>query len=850
MIAQFDIHQYRGLSSEEASFRLKKDGFNELPFQKKRHFFSIIVSIILEPMFLMLIACGGLYLFLGSTSEAIMLLSFVIFIVGITFYQERKTERALEALRDLSSPRALVIRDGAEKRIAGREVVMGDIVILREGDCVPADATILFGENLLADESLLTGESVSVDKISQNETANKSGVEKSTLVFSGTLIVRGYGVAQIHAVGDKTEFGKIGKYLKSIEPDKTALQKETNRLVRSFAIGGLFLCAIVIIVYGLTRGNWVHGFLAGITLAMAILPEEFPVVLTIFLALGAWRIAHKQVLTRRMPAIEALGAATVLCVDKTGTLTLNQMSVGSLFAKDQFFDISQKAEEGESLEENFHELVEFSILASQKDPFDPMEKAIKKLGDRYLAMTEHLHHDWKLVYQYPLSSQLLALSHVWQSADRDEYVIAAKGAPESIADLCHFNESQTETLLEQARIMAKKGLRVLGVAKASFKKIDLPQKQHDFVFEFIGLMGLSDPIRPEVPGAIKECYSAGIRVVMMTGDYAETAQSIAKQIGLISSELSVSGPTLDQVDDETFKAIVKNTNIFARIVPEQKLRLVNALKANGDIVAMTGDGINDAPALKAADIGVAMGDRGTDVARESASLVLLDDNFASIVQAIKLGRRIYDNIKKAIAYILAIHVPITGISLIPILFKWPLIFFPAHIVFLELIIDPSCSIAFEAEPAEKNIMNRTPRNPNKPLFNRKMIFFSLFQGLSILLAAIAVFLIALHLGRGEREARALTFTTVVMANIGLVFLNRSWSESLFKSIFIKNPVLWAVSIWPLLLLAVVLYIPFVRQLFGFDYLHLTDLLFCFVIGMASVLWFACCRGLSHVVPQE
>jgi Ca2+-transporting ATPase len=839
VIASFDINQYPWLSSEEALSRLKKEGFNEIPSKKRRNLFSIIISIILEPMFLLLIAGGVLYLCLGSRQEAIMLLSFVVFIIGITFYQERKTERALEALRDLSSPRALVIRDGVEQRIAGRDVVLGDVVILREGDCVPADAMILYGENLLIDESLLTGESVPVSKMAKIDVIDspKPGGDDLPFVFSGTLVVRGYGVAKIHAIGANTEIGKIGKYLKAIEPEKTLLQKETNRLVQNFAYGGLFLCAIVVIVYGLTRADWVHGFLAGITLAMAILPEEFPVVLTVFLALGAWRIAQEHVLTRRVPAVEALGSATVLCVDKTGTLTLNQMSVGSLFANGEFFDVNQTKDDDVLFPENFHELLEFSILASQKDPFDPMEKAIKKLGDRYLATTEHLHYDWKLTYQYPLSSQLLALSHVWQASGRDDYVIAAKGAPESIADLCHLNELQTESVLKAVHTMAKEGLRVLGVAKAVFEKKDLPKEQHDFVFEFVGLVGLSDPIRPEVVGAIKECYSAGIRVVMMTGDYSETAQSIAKKIGLASAEQCVSGLELDQMDDEALKRIVKNASIFARIVPEQKLRLVNALKANGDIVAMTGDGINDAPALKAADIGIAMGARGTDVARESASLVLLDDNFFSIVQAIKLGRRIYDNIKKAISYILAIHVPIIGVSLIPVLFKWPLIFFPAHIVFLELIIDPACSIAFEAEPAEKNIMSRPPRNPNKPLFDRKMIFSGLFQGLCLLFAVMLVYLVALHLGRGEEEARELTFTTLVMANIALIFSNRSWAESLYQRLLIKNISLWLVILWPLLLLSIVLYVPAARHLFGFSYLPVIDLVICFIIGMLSVFAF-------------
>ncbi len=766
-----------------------------------------------------------------------MLLGFVLVVMGITFFQERKTERALESLRDLSSPRALVIRDGEDKRIAGRDVVPGDLIVLAEGDRVPADAVLLSSTNLSADESLLTGESVSVRKICCENTEPatvmaRPGGDDLPFVYSGSLIVQGQGVAVVQATGINTEIGKIGKALQKVTSEKTALQKETNLLVRNLAILGLSLCLIVVIIYGMTRGDWLQGLLAGITMAMAVLPEEFPVVLTIFLALGAWRISQSNVLTRRVPTIETLGSATVLCVDKTGTLTMNQMKVKKIFAGCEFFDLDGK----ESLPDAIHEVIEFSILASQIDPFDPMEKAFRKLGEDYLAKTEHMHRDWELVKEYPLSKKLLAMSRVWRSPSGKEYVIAAKGAPEAIVEMCHFDVNRQEELSRAVQVMAGEGMRVLGVATAPFQETDLPDGQHEFDFKFLGLIGMEDPVRPGVPQAIKECYSAGIRVVMITGDNPGTAQAIARQIGFPSDQV-ITGPELEKLSDRELENQVRDVSIFSRVMPEQKLRLVLALKANGEVVAMTGDGVNDAPALKAANIGIAMGKRGTDVAREAASLVLLDDDFSSIVKAVRLGRRIFDNIKKAMAYILAIHVPIAGMSLIPVLLEWPLIFFPIHVVFLELIIDPACSIAFEAEPEENDVMQRRPRDPNKPLFSRSTLGISLLQGISVLIIVLAVFAVTLYRGQGESEARAMTYTTLVIANLSLILANRSWSRTILETMSTPNPAIWWVVGGALAFLALALYVPFITELFGFAQLHLIDIAICFMAGIASVLWF-------------
>lgn len=839
MISNFEVKNIAGLSEAETAKRLAEEGFNELPSSKKRGVLSIGLDVVREPMFILLVACGVIYLTLGDFEEAVMLLGFVFVVMSITFYQERKTERALEALKDLSSPRARVIREGVEKRIAGREVVRGDIIILSEGDRVPADARVVNCVNLLIDESFLTGESVSVRKSqfsSSTVEKNRPGGDDLPFVFSGTLVVQGQGIAEVYSTGIHTEIGKIGKTLQTVEQEQTMLQKETNRLVRNLAIIGFIFCVIVVVVYGLMNSEWMKGVLAGVTLAMAILPEEFPVVLTVFLALGAWRISRKQVLTRRIPAVETLGAATVLCVDKTGTLTLNQMSLVKLFSGRSFYDMPGGNES--MLPENFHELIEFSLLASQIDPFDPMEKAIKATAEKYLAWTEHIHKEWILSHEYPLSKELLALSRVWKSPGGTDYVIAAKGAPEAIADLCHLSQKETAVLLEKISSMADEGLRVLGVAKAAFSRHELPKGQHDFRFKFIGLIGLSDPVRAAVPAAINECHGAGIRVVMITGDYPGTAMHVAEKIGLPNGGgRYISGPEMDSMSDEELRNKVMDTNIFARIVPEQKLRIVNAFKANGEIVAMTGDGVNDAPALKAAHIGIAMGGRGTDVARESASLVLLDDDFSSIVQAVRLGRRIFDNIKKAIAYIFAIHVPIAGMSLIPVLLKCPLVLMPVHIVFMELIIDPACSVVFEAEPEEADVMKRKPRNSLERLFTFRTIAISVLQGVSVLLIVLAVYITSILRHISGNEARALAFTSLIVANLGLILTNRSWTRTIFSMLNTPNKALWWVIGGTVLFMLPVLYVPFLRSLFKFDYLSVFDIMICFVAGAVSIAWF-------------
>jgi Ca2+-transporting ATPase len=815
---------------------------------------GITLDVLLEPMFLLLVSAGTIYLLLGDTNDALMLLGFVCVVMGITIYQEYRTERVLEALRDLTSPRAMVVREGIAQRIAGREVVRGDILLLAEGDRVPADAILIECRNFSADESLLTGESVAVRKVAgqshqcrdidpSHRSAVPPGGDDLPYIYSGTLVVQGRGMARVLATGSRSEIGKIGKALHEVEIVSSPLQKEINRLVRWLAVIGATICLVLVLIYGITRGDWLHGMLAGITLAMTLLPEEYPVVLTVFLAMGAWRISRHQILTRRMPTVEALGSATVLCVDKTGTLTLNRMTVQQLSVDGETFAIDPT---NTQLPESFHELLEFAVLSSETNPYDPMEKAIHELANHFLSNTEHLHQDWLHKHDYTMTPEQLALSRVWKARDRDEYVVAGKGAPEAVADLCHLDAAQLAALDAQINTLAAQGMRVLGVARASYKGREWPDIQHDFDFEFIGLIGLADPLRPTVTAARRECETAGIRVVMITGDYPATAAAIAQQIGLNrGSGGIITGPELNQMDDVTLCERIRHSNIFARMVPQQKLRLVNALKANGEVVAMTGDGVNDAPALKAAHIGIAMGGRGTDVAREAAALVLLDDDFASIVHAIRMGRSIFDNMRKAMAYIFAVHIPIIGLSLTPMLLGWPIIFAPVHIVFLEMIINPACSIAFEAEPAESNVMRRPPRNPHEYLFGKHTLLLSLSQGIVVMLATLAVLAYALHSGASDEAARTLTFTTMVIGNLGLILVNRSWQHTIFTILRSRNRALWWVTGGAVGFLILALTLPFLREVFHFSAISPVQFALCVIAGLGSVLWFEVFKAWRH-----
>lgn len=807
-----------GLSADEAQRRLAASGYNELSPPRRRRIWHIIAEVLREPMFLLLIAAGSIYLLLGSSEDALMLLGFVILIIGLTVFQEHKSERVLEALRDLSSPRALVLRDGKQQRIAGREVVQGDLLLLTEGDRVAADAVLLSCNDLFADESLLTGESVPVRKYAGNPDSpvRQPGGDDQPFVYAGTVLVQGSGIGLVTATGKSSAIGQIGKSLETTRPGASPLRIQTGRLVRRLALLASVLCLILVIAHVSAHGNWLDAMLAGISLAMASLPEEFPVILSVFMALGAWRISRHEVLTRRLDAIETLGATTVLCTDKTGTLTENRMVIRKLYSSGQMLQVDAHSE----LPEPWHELVEFGILASERAPFDPMESALHELGRRTLSGTEHLHHEWQLVHEYSLSPQLMAMSHVWQGDGQKHHMVAAKGAPEAIIDLCHLPDAQAESIARVAAGMADQGLRVLGVARAELEpgqdpEHQWPERQHDIEFAFVGLVGLQDPLRADVPEALAQCRAAGIRVVMITGDHARTALAIARELGLPCAQV-LTGSELEMLSDEALRSRLHEVEVFARIVPQQKLRLVEAFKANGEIVAMTGDGVNDAPALKAAHIGVAMGKRGTDVAREAAGLVLLKDDFASLVTTVRLGRRIYDNLRKAMSYALAVHIPIVGMALLPVLLGEPLLLLPAHIMFLQMIIDPACSIFFEAEAEESDIMQRPPRQATEPLFGGKLLTSSLLQGAVAFAIAAAIYAWSMSKGWDENTVRALVFAAIVAGNIALVFSNRSLNASWDGAWSRHNPVLWWIVLGGSIGLALVLNVPVLRELFHFS----------------------------------
>jgi P-type Ca2+ transporter type 2C len=792
-----------GLTAGEAAERLATEGRNTLPAARRRRL-ALVLDVLREPMFLLLVAAAAIYLVLGDVREALVLAASVVVILVITVAQEHKAERALEALRDLSSPRALVVRDGQRIRIPGTDVVRGDLVLLAEGDRVPADARLREATTLLLDESLLTGESLPVEKAT-GET-----------VYSGTLVARGHARAEVVATGVGSALGRIGVSLAALAPDRTSLERETARIVKAVAVFALGLCALATLLYGLLRGDWLAGVLAGVTLAMSLVPEEFPVVLTVFLALGAWRISRRGVLTRRMSAIEMLGAATVLCVDKTGTLTENRMTVVDTPAS----------------------VTDTAALASELEPFDAMDRAIVAAAS---PETEAVRRAWRLERDYPLTNDFLAMCHCWRSP-AGTLSVAIKGAPETVLPLCGMIARMPEVEAATAR-----GRRLLAVAEASWQG-PLPDDPRRYPFRFLGFVALTDPVRTSVPEAVALCRQAGIRVVIITGDFPGTAGEIARQAGIQAGEM-LTGAQLAAMSDAELAAAIGRVGVFARVLPEQKLRLVTAYRAAGEVVAMTGDGVNDAPALKAAHIGIAMGRRGTDVARESAALVLVDDDFGSIVETVRLGRRIYDNIRNAMRYIISVHVPTAGMALLPLAAGWPLVLFPVHVVFLEFVIDPACSIVFEAEATERGLMQRPPRDPRAPLFDTRMLGESLLLGATMLAAVAAAYGWAVTAGRPPSEARALGFAAIVFGNLALIFVNRSGDRSAIRSLRQPNRAMWWIAAAALTALAAAIYVPPVAAIFQFAPLGVQEVGVALLAGIAGVAWYEVRKVITRWRPS-
>jgi P-type Ca2+ transporter type 2C len=750
-----------GLSGAEATRRLAADGPNELGDTHRRALRATVAEVVREPMFLLLIAAGVVYFLIGDRFEAMVLTGFVLVIMAITIFQQRRTDNALAALRDLSSPRALVMRDGVMQRIAGREVVRGDLLMLQEGDRVPADGELLSAHDLAIDESMLTGESLPLPK------------SKAHAVYAGTLVTQGQGTVEVSATGSQTEMGRIGKSLDKIDLPSSPLRDEMTRLTQRIAAVGAVLALILVAVYWVARDNLPEAILAGIALAMSLLPQEFPVIMIIFFAFAARRLGKLDVLTRRLDAIETLGETSVLCVDKTGTLTKNQMQVVALHAADAS-DLAQ-SEAGTTLSMKQRTLLQHALLASEITPHDAMEKAIHQLVNLPEHASLRTAADWTLAHEYELSPQLPAMTHVWHTGER--YLVAIKGAPELVAGMCHLPEEQRTRVADDVAQFAERGLRVLGVARANHLNDQAwPTSPHGFEFEWLGLIAFADPLREEVPAAIAQCQGAGIRIVMITGDHPRTALAIAHAAGIPTARVML-GSDLEQMDIATLTAAARDVNVFARVKPHQKLALVEALKQAGEIVAMTGDGVNDAPALKAAHIGVAMGQRGTDVAREASALVLLRDDFDSIVQAIRTGRRTFANMRQAMIYTLAVHIPVVGLSILPVLFGLPLLLTPLHIAFLELVIDPACSIVFEAENGDETLMQQAPRRTSEPLLSLPDAMQSIGFGTLTTVVCFAAYYVLLQADQPVRTAAALVFVLLVVTNTALILPSRSRQHS-------------------------------------------------------------------------
>jgi Ca2+-transporting ATPase len=828
MRALSEVEMEKGLTAHEAARRLKQFGPNELPNPERRNFARIAFETARQPMFALLLGGALIYVILGEAIDAAVLGAFATLSVSIGIIQESRSEKVLESLRALASPRALVVRDGVHQRVPGRDVVPGDVLVLVEGDRIAADATLLQSDDLLVDESLLTGESVAVRKKPGPEDVQRRlpGGEDLPFVFAGTLVVRGGGLARVDATGLRSEMGQIGQSLQSIQLEQPRLQKQLRWLVRNFAIAGLSVAALVVLLLGLSRGSWLDAALGGIAVGMSVLPEEIPLVLAVFMAMGAWRISRTGVLTRRAAAIETLGAATVLCTDKTGTLTENRMRL-ALVAAD---GLRWQGDTDNPPDEKIEAVLHAAMAASAPIPTDPMDRAIHEA-----ALAAELALPEKLLRCYGLSPDLPATTNVWHGSAPVTATAYAKGAPEAIAELCRLSPAERAALVKEVDELSAQGMRLLAVAcsELPWRDGEQPQSQRDIPFRYLGLIGFADPLRKDVPDAVRECRTAGIRVVMITGDYPGTARAIASQAG-IDAEHVLTGDAIAEMDDAALAQAVRRTGIFARIRPQQKLRLVEALKRQGEIVAMTGDGVNDAPAMKAAHIGISMGGRGTDVAREASALVLLQDDFASIVATIRLGRRIYDNLRKAIEYIVAVHIPIAGLAVLPLVLGLPMMLLPIHIALLEMVIDPASSIIFEAEKEERDVMNRPPRSPDTPVLPRASAIWAGLQGLAALSIVALGLLLGAWMQMAEAELRAMVFTLLVLMNLGLILVNRSFQASPREALLRPNSMLGILVTLVLLVLAGALYWPPAQALFDFGPLHWDTLTLCLVAGAVLV----------------
>lgn len=799
-----------GLSSAQAAQQRRIYGKNELEATRRNPVLDSLRNIVTEPMFLLLAVACGLYFFLGDTTEAVMMLVSILFVAGIEIYQETKSERALEALRKYTRAQVRALRDGAWTEIPSEDLVPDDMVSIEEGERIPADGVLVEQHDLSVDESVLTGESLAVEK---------SLLENENQLFQGATVASGKGIFRVTATGANSAFGKLGKSIESIDASPTPLQIQIKRFVKQMGIvGGIAFLLTFALNFWVENDVW-KALLFSLTLAMAILPEEIPVAFSAFMGLGAYRMIQHGILAKQPKTVESLGSATVICLDKTGTITENRMSVA---------EVADFAGNGDTLK--------YALWASEPDPFDAMEKSI--LAEIAEKHSGDIRDGYTLVKEYPLGGKPPMMTHVWQNAEKHR-IIACKGAVERVLDVSGVDGALRQQILAKTDAMADKGYRVLGVASAVLDGDDYPLAQDHYPWVFDGLVAFFDPPKEDVGVVFQKFYKAGIRVLMITGDHVATAKNIASSTGLKGWENAMTGHQIMALSDGELQEAVTRVTVYARMFPDAKLRVVNALKANGETVAMSGDGVNDGPALKAAQIGVAMGKKGTEIAKSAASLVLLHDDLGAMATAIKMGRRIYDNLRKAIRYIISIHLPIVLVVLVPLLLGWEYthILLPLHVIFLELVMDPTAAVAFENEPAERNIMQKPPRASNAALFSARELGVSLLQGLAIAVAVLGMYQLAVAQGLGETGVRSMVFSTLVASNLFLTLSNRSFDYALNRTLFYKNRMLPAILAISALMLAAILYVPFLNTLFRMAPLSLSDLGWCVLAGFGSIAWF-------------
>lgn len=811
-----------GLSTEEVISSRNKNGSNSLEHQKKNHFLMSLLEMVKEPMFLLLVAAASIYYISGDYGDGIFMTVAIFLVAAISLFQEARSRNAIESLKKLSQPKSKVIRNGELVEIPSEEIVLGDFIQVEEGTFVPADATIIQSNDFSVNESILTGESLSVFKNEASEIKQ---------VFQGTIVATGLAICEVTAIGNQTQIGKIGKSIETIIEEKTPLQIQITNFVTKMSIIGLVIFVIVWAINYFQSKSVLDSLLKALTIAMSVIPEEIPVAFASFMALGAWRLMKMGIITKQTKTVETLGSATVICTDKTGTITENKMSLAQLylFKSDAIVDTKEK------LNPEAEEVLNYAMWSSEPIPFDAMEIAIHEAYTKLESVDER--PNFKLVHEYPLDGKPPMMTHVFEDS-KGKKIIAAKGAPEAIIAVSHLSESEKKQVLVAIEKMANEGYRVLGVGVTEFSETNYPKTQQEFKFTFKGLVAFYDPPKANIQEVFETFYKAGIQVKIVTGDNAQTTTTIAKQIGFKDADKVLNGDELMTMDEATLKVKVIETAIFTRMFPEAKLKIIQALKDNNQIVAMTGDGVNDGPALKSAHIGIAMGKKGTEIAKQAANLILIDDDFAKMTDAIAMGRKIYMNLKKAIQYIISIHIPIILVVFIPLALGWlyPNIFTPVHIIFLEIIMGPTCSIIYENEPMESNLMLEKPRPLTNTFFNFKEITISIIQGLVITLGLLFMYQYCIQEGFSETYTRTSIFLTLIASNIFLTLENRSFYYSIFTTIRYKNNLVLLIIGITIAVTSLLLFVPVFSKFFLFEIVDYTQIGFSILIAFVSVMW--------------